>query len=415
MGTRSRPFGLGCCRKGFRGLALACTLTVIAPSAAADSVVFGGDAPWKEVVGDYVFVMLLSRCESELNEAVMSRRELEMLQELRVRKYWSNDNVQPLESCIRRARRAPVIMEDLGDAVLVRMHTQRVTYQQSIRSATGEYYPASGLYRNDGSVEPLWTVDWFGGAIVSTDGVHLVRTGRKTGLFYFTGGSSYHQLAVGFYRSGQLLKTYSVADLVADPQDLIYTASHVFWERAIALDEEAGQLYLATLSGEEYYFNLSDGEIASRKAPPANEQTIRVLYANGDRQELAAVHTCAGTMHLVASMTQGKAAERNFYAYRLPTGGRGSEDTGKKQEGPTLLELLTLPLERIRDMHRTKHSVQRDANTQGWDEQAWLIRLQNGPSLLAAIDVAELRLCGETSDGREMVVTLEGVAALEFL
>ncbi len=409
MGTGSRPFGLGCCRKGFRGLALACTLTVIAPSAAADSVVFGADTPWKEVVGDYVFVMLLSRCESELNEAVMSRRELEMLQELRVRKYWSNDNVQPLEPCIRRARRAPVITEELGDAVLVRMHTQRVTYQQSIRSATGEYYPASGLYRNDGSVEPLWTVDWFGGAIVSTDGVHLVRTGPKWESSY------HHVLAVGFYRSGQLLKAYSVADLVADPQDLPHSVSHFSWEREIALDEEAGQLYVATLSGEEYYFNLSDGEIASRKAPPANEQAIRVLYANGDRQELAAAHTCAGTGHLVASMTQGKAAERNFYAYRLPTGGRGSEDTGKKQEGPTLLELLTLPLERIRDMHRTKHSVQRDANTQGWDEQAWLIRLQNGQSFLAAIDVAELRLCGETSDGREMVVTLEGVAALEFL
>src|SRR5262245_52042389 len=39
-------------------------------------------------------------------------------------------------------------------------------------------YKKSGLYKNDGSAEPLWTVDWYGAATVLSDGVHLIRWGQ---------------------------------------------------------------------------------------------------------------------------------------------------------------------------------------------------------------------------------------------
>ena len=42
-------------------------------------------------------------------------------------------------------------------------------------------YPASGLYRNDGSYTPLWTVDWSAYVILPSDGVHLVRKGAGQG------------------------------------------------------------------------------------------------------------------------------------------------------------------------------------------------------------------------------------------
>src|SRR5262249_16407340 len=39
-------------------------------------------------------------------------------------------------------------------------------------------YPESGLYLNDGSREPLWTIDWYRHHIdLASDGVHLVRPG----------------------------------------------------------------------------------------------------------------------------------------------------------------------------------------------------------------------------------------------
>src|SRR5919201_540577 len=39
-------------------------------------------------------------------------------------------------------------------------------------------YPASGLYPNDGSTRPIWTVEWYSwgrDVDISGDGVHLVR------------------------------------------------------------------------------------------------------------------------------------------------------------------------------------------------------------------------------------------------
>src|SRR4051812_2120811 len=44
-------------------------------------------------------------------------------------------------------------------------------------------YPRSGMYRNDGSAEPLWTVDWYAfGVELTADGVHLIRHGPLAGL-----------------------------------------------------------------------------------------------------------------------------------------------------------------------------------------------------------------------------------------
>ena len=41
-----------------------------------------------------------------------------------------------------------------------------------------EGYTQSGLYRNDGSRDPLWTFDWYAYNVdVAADGVHLVRHG----------------------------------------------------------------------------------------------------------------------------------------------------------------------------------------------------------------------------------------------
>src|SRR5262245_23170642 len=39
-------------------------------------------------------------------------------------------------------------------------------------------YTQSGMYRNDGSAEPIWTVDWYAhGVDLTPDGVHLIRPG----------------------------------------------------------------------------------------------------------------------------------------------------------------------------------------------------------------------------------------------
>src|SRR5262245_8254252 len=72
-----------------------------------------------------------------------------------------------------------------------------------------EKYPSSGLYRNDGSRDPLWTVDWYSHCVhPASDGIHLVRVERTPGNYAYDGDH-----AVAFYASGKLLRAYSEGDL----------------------------------------------------------------------------------------------------------------------------------------------------------------------------------------------------------
>ena len=74
-------------------------------------------------------------------------------------------------------------------------------------------YPVSGLYRNDGSLEPLWSVPWYSFSVaVADDGEHLVRYGPWP--------SSTAELAVAFYRRGELIRAYRIDELVRSPEVL---------------------------------------------------------------------------------------------------------------------------------------------------------------------------------------------------
>ena len=85
-------------------------------------------------------------------------------------------------------------------------------------------YKRSGMYRNDGSTEPLWTVDWYAGVVVASDGVHLIRHGPWPALpeSWYKGplGPALDQEALSFFANGQLVRTYRIGELVKDPDRL---------------------------------------------------------------------------------------------------------------------------------------------------------------------------------------------------
>lgn len=93
-------------------------------------------------------------------------------------------------------------------------------------------YPSSGLYRNDGSKAPLWTVDWYSyDAWPCSDGQHLVRWGG-----WPRSGDKGQTLALAFFRSGKEFKSYRVADLVEDTSDLPHSVSHYQWMKETSFD-----------------------------------------------------------------------------------------------------------------------------------------------------------------------------------
>lgn len=128
-------------------------------------------------------------------------------------------------------------------------------------------YPHSGLYKNDGSTDPLWVmpyVSWRQGITLSSDGRHLVVWGG----WPFTSGS-YQELALAFYEDGRLRKSYAVGDLVANPTLLPHTVSHYTWLMDSSLDDEKGQLTVVTLHNEEYIFSMVSGLPISSNLPTA--------------------------------------------------------------------------------------------------------------------------------------------------
>ena len=121
-------------------------------------------------------------------------------------------------------------------------------------------YSQSGLYRNDGSTVPLWTVDWYTyGVEIASDGVHLIRHGPWA--------SSTEQEAVSFFANGKLLKTYQIRELVDNPALLQHTFSHFFWLEDGRFDDDRLEYTLRTKDGNQFVFDVRTGEIVSKSRP----------------------------------------------------------------------------------------------------------------------------------------------------
>lgn len=123
-------------------------------------------------------------------------------------------------------------------------------------------YPRSGLYHNDGSVDPLWTVDWYAfGVEVSPDGQHLARWGP------WPMRGDYGQLAIAFYEDGRETMSYRVQDLVAKPWSLPESVSHYQWRDDSSFHDASNQVYLETQNREHYTFDIETGELTSGALP----------------------------------------------------------------------------------------------------------------------------------------------------
>lgn len=112
-----------------------------------------------------------------------------------------------------------------------------------------ETYLQSGMYLNDGSKTPLWTVDWLAYVILPNDGKHIVRRGRWA---RFSG--TYREEAFSFFAEGNLLKTYQSRDVVDFPWLLSHTSSHYTWgNNCSTRNSESDGATMKELFGGEYY------------------------------------------------------------------------------------------------------------------------------------------------------------------
>jgi hypothetical protein len=129
--------------------------------------------------------------------------------------------------------------------------------QKETISSSGKPYLYSGLYRNDGSTKPLWTVKWYKyGVIISSDGKYLITLGSNL----MRDGNDE---ALAFYENGKLLKRYTVSELILSTRIMPPTASHFLWRKdsTLKFDDKKGELSINTYYFNKYVFNVRTGEI----------------------------------------------------------------------------------------------------------------------------------------------------------
>lgn len=141
-------------------------------------------------------------------------------------------------------------------------------YSEPLISSAGKQYSSSGLYKNDGSNIPIWTVDWYAFTVyVSSDGEHLVRMGPWPSL---KDGRrpDIQELAVAFYKNGKLLKRYPISDLINNPSNLPQSVSHFQWEKEVSFDDTLNELTIITTEDNKYVFDVKFGEIITEVVSP---------------------------------------------------------------------------------------------------------------------------------------------------
>lgn len=120
-------------------------------------------------------------------------------------------------------------------------------------------YTQSGLYRNDGSSVPLWTLPYRGcdHPLVLNDGQHVILANEHW-------RQSYNHVAT-FYAGGNKLASHQLENLASHYQ---FTVRWIYWPEceSFQLDEDRLELTLKTNQGETYVFDVTTGQVIYRSS-----------------------------------------------------------------------------------------------------------------------------------------------------
>jgi hypothetical protein len=123
--------------------------------------------------------------------------------------------------------------------------------------AIRQTYSQSGLYRNDGSSTPLWTVDWYAYDVeVASDGIHLVRDGPWA--------SRADQEAFSLFANGKLVRSYAISELIDLKFLLPHSVSHFRWSDGGRLDDATLRYAVSTKDGNSFVFDVTNGSLVQQ-------------------------------------------------------------------------------------------------------------------------------------------------------
>jgi hypothetical protein len=144
------------------------------------------------------------------------------------------------------------------------------THQKVVKDIR-ERYSKSGMYRNDGSKQPLWTVDWWAGVTVPGDGIHVIRHGPWSQRHAST-KQDLEQTAFSIYANGKLTRSFQIGELVDNPKLMRISVSHFQWLRKSKILDDKHQYEIDTYDGNHIIFNLESGAILTKVYSPVPQR-----------------------------------------------------------------------------------------------------------------------------------------------
>jgi len=365
--------------------ATAAILTVIYCPAHADSPV--APQPYTLSLDGSLFVMLSGHCEKHTeSHSGLTEPEYWTLRAQRnsslVEKIKSLSGMHQLDPCAYENA-----ITGLDSAIRnsdgkwkLRVNTFRWKPETSLKNSADEAYPASGLYPANGSVTPIWSVDWHAPTVyLSGDGRYLVRMGPWA--------QKRNDLAVAFYDRGKILRAYAIDDLVRNPDDLPRSISHFRWQRQVNLDDENGSFCVATLGNEIHEFDITTGRLTSSEVIESSSFTVEAESLSGK--------------HYTLSDFESASARQYIFGWETIEPDRG--------DGKSMIREFRFPFSEIARITRTD-----DSNN---DAVYWRIRLRSGDEHV--IQVREpgdppYRLTGKTSSGETLNLPAQDINRIVF-
>jgi len=253
----------------------------------------------------------------------------------------------------------------------------------------GELYPESGLYPVDGSVVPIWTVNWHAdNVLLSKDGRYLIRLGPWA--------SNYDDLAVAFYDNGVLLHAYAIKDLVREPEILPRSVSHFQWDYEMQFDEDKNILHLSTYGNEIYELDVTTGLLMNISYKTLPVFTVDAVNQSGKHYTLSDFQSTIGSYVSLNNGALGESPRQHIFGWETIEPDRG--------DGKSAIREFRLPFSNIDRITRTD-----DSNN---DALYWRIRFRSGDEHV--IQVWELgdptyRFTGKTSSGETVDLSAQDI------
>jgi hypothetical protein len=139
---------------------------------------------------------------------------------------------------------------------------QRTNSDAEIRAIRATY-PASGLYRNDGSTDPIWTFavePWPRSVEIAPDGIHAVLPG---GWVDSVGGTVVYLL-----RNGNVFREYDVEQIIPNLRlKVLANRGYMISCAGVSFDRENMTYTVVTEQGERTVIDVTTGAIVAHDSP----------------------------------------------------------------------------------------------------------------------------------------------------